>query len=753
MVNFEETYATDISDHDAVLCSVNLGSIKTSEPGQTIMYRTQIHDINEFNMDLVNQPWENLLISGDPDIQMEQFCSLFSQCFNRHTKIKKKIKRKNTKPFLAQDTRDVMRRRDKQKKEARGLKGQERFIAMKNYKKLRNTALYLQRRDEKSYFEELINNDGVANPWNVVNKVFKTDSRQEKITLKVNETKIDNPKDVANVLNNAFVDKIERLRRGLKVERDRSFLDPLHNSVSSECNKFKLKTVTESQVVKAVKKLKSKKSSGLDDISSKVIKSCIEVIKVPLTRCINSSIVCGKFPEALKVAKVTPIFKNKGSKQDPSNYRPIANLSIFSKILESLVEVQIRKYFESNCLLPKSQFGFRKQRGTSTAAASMINHLEKNKRSRLISIVSSLDLSSAFDTLDKDLIKEKLIIYGFDTCSADWVYSFLSNRKQIVSINGCLSDQITLNWGTPQGSILSPLLFIIFLSDLELCCNVPLCGYADDYSILVSASSLKEAITLTEKAMRSIKKYMDQNGLFMNESKTQIMVINPGRTTEQVKIHLDGNEICETNNISMLGLKITNDLKWDTHISDICDDIKKKIGVLSRLRGKLTVKQLINVGDGLIGSKIRYCAAIYGKPRLSEDAPVNENMQKIQTLLNHAGRLITNVRLEDRVPIRSLHESCPWISLNQTVIRNVIVEAWKALQINGTVGRDITGTYNRVSRAATAKKLNPDQKYCSDIVKNSALLLNNECFEDIKDSQDIFTVKKTVKKHIAKFPI
>ena len=203
----------------------------------------------------------------------------------------------------------------------------------------------------------------------------------------------------------------------------------------------------------------------------------------------------------------------------------------------------------------------------------------------------------------------------------------------------------------------------------------------------------------------------------------------------------------------MLGLKISNDLKWDTHIKDVCNDIRKKIGVISRLRGKLNAKQLITIGDGLIGTKIRYCAGIFGKPRLSEESPVNESMKTIQMLLNRASRLINNVKLTDRVSIRDLTESCPWISLNRAIITSVILEAWKALQIDGSVGKDITGSYNRVSRAATSKKLNPDLKHCSDFVKNSALLLNDELFKDIKESQDIKTVKKIIKKHIKKFPL
>ena len=128
-------------------------------------------------------------------------------------------------------------------------------------------------------------------------------------------------------------------------------------------------------------------------------------------------------------------------------------------------------------------------------------------------------------------------------------------------------------------------------------------------------------------------------------------------------------------------------------------------------------------------------------------------MKTIQMLLNRASRLINNVKLTDRVSIRDLTESCPWISLTRAIITSVILEAWKALQIDGSVGKDVMGSYNRVSRAATSKKLNPDLKHCSDFVKNSALLLNDELFKDIKESQDIKTVKKIIKKHIKKFPL
>ena len=257
--------------------------------------------------------------------------------------------------------------------------------------------------------------------------------------------------------------------------------------------------VTEVQVEKAIRSLKNKSSSGIDFISPKVIKMSVEVLTVPMWHIINSSITEGDFPNSWKYAKVTPIYKNKGSRKDKKSYRPVSNLKSASKVLELIINQQILQFFENQGLFPKSQHGFRSKRSTFSAIANMHEEWLRQFREGNNSLVAFFDLSAAFDTLSKEIFCKKLKIYGFDEKSVEWFRSYLTNRSQMVMVGASMSEECRLNIGSPQGAILSPTIFIILISSEDFMLTK---GYSSSYPISSLVTKISCFISLSSTAVR-----------------------------------------------------------------------------------------------------------------------------------------------------------------------------------------------------------------------------------------------------------
>ena len=286
------------------------------------------------------------------------------------------------------------------------------------------------------------------------------------------------------------MDKIDRLMENIKSEEKEDPITKLKKELNGKVLEFDIKTVSEEEVRNIIKQLKSKKSSGPDGISAEMIKLAGPSIIQPLTYIINRSIEESTFPDEWKRAIVHPIFKNKGSDNEMKQYRPVSLLAVPGMILERAVGIQIEAYFEYRTLLKEYQFGFRKNRSTITAVATMnaiiMEGIRKNKK------VAALfyDLSAAFDTINQDTLCKKLEAYGMNPRSVKWVRSYLTNRKQRVKMGNVYSEDTELKVGTPQGSRLSPLLFSVIMSDMHLWIkHGKLVNFADDTSLVVEAET------------------------------------------------------------------------------------------------------------------------------------------------------------------------------------------------------------------------------------------------------------------------
>ena len=372
--------------------------------------------------------------------------------------------------------------------------------------------------------------------------------------------------------------------------------------VKSTLNSISIPIISESEVVAAIKSLKNS-SAGYDEVPARVLKQNINIFIKPLTHLINSSIKEGIFPDELKIAKVVPIFKA-ADKHCIENYRPISVLSVFSKILEKVVYNHLIEFITKSKVLNKHQFGFRKQHSTNHAVISLVEKLYSALDEGNIAVTCFLDLKKAFDTVDHSFLISKLYKLGIRGPILKWFKSYLSNRQQFVQIHKTKSDIKPVVCGIPQGSILGPLLFILYINDLaEVSDTLHTILFADDTTVTIEGKNEAELINILNTELQKLNCWLKANKLTINVSKSHFMVFHRGKRKLDVNNpSLNNIALKRVNYSKFLGVIIDDGLKWTNHISYIKNKIAKGFGIILRARRFFNRKTLLNLYHSFIFS-------------------------------------------------------------------------------------------------------------------------------------------------------
>ena len=517
------------------------------------------------------------------------------ELLNIHAPIKLKYVRANNGPFMTKELRKAIMLRSRLKNVFNRDKSEESKLA---YTKQRNKCTQLLRKSKRNFYSSL-NPRFVSDTktfWKTVKPFFSEKiSSNENIVLIEKEEIISEDNRISELFNDFFRNAVINLNvdidPGLLVNVDH-IDDPILKAIEKYKNHpsiikikevreipmlFEFNFLTMHEVALEIRNINSSKSNPIDSIPAKMIKENSSFFCTLLYNNFKNCISTCTFPNKLKLADVTPVHK-KGVHMDKSNYRPVSILPAISKIYERVLYTQMNCFTEN--ILSKFQCGFRK--GTS-AQHCLIVMLEKWKKSVDMKGCSGAlltDLSKAFDCLSHDLLIAKLEAYGFHHNALRLLHSYLSDRYQRVRVNSNYSSWSEIICGVPQGSILGPLLFNIYLSDLFIFLDSDIANYADDNTPYATCKDIESVIKRLESESIILFQWIGNNALKANPDKSHLLL---NSNDNHLSVTIDDHEIFNSEHKKLLGITIDNELKFNEHVSTLCKKASQKLHALSRV--------------------------------------------------------------------------------------------------------------------------------------------------------------------------
>ena len=416
--------------------------------------------------------------------------------------------------------------------------------------------------------------------------------------------------------------------------------------------------ITCNEIIEIVKHMKNNTSPGFDSISVEILKRVIDIIVFPLCDILNCSIQQGVVPTNMKISKIIPIHK-KGDREDMNNYRPIAVLPVLSKILERCIYNRLMLFLNKNNVLYQSQYGFRNGHSTSSAILQLIQNINKslNNNDKLISVF--IDLTKAFDVIDHKILIYKLSYYGIKGIPLQWFIDYLCNRKQYVYVNGKISNQVTVECGVPQGSILGPLLFLIYINDIHYTSDkLNYILFADDTSVYLTGNNTNSLISSMNNQLKHIDTWMKRNHLILNVCKTKYMIFgsNSKNVNNNILLFNDCPIQC-VKEFNFLGVIIDEKLSWNSHISQLNSKLSKNIGILNKVRF-LTQDTLKVLYHSFITSYLSYCNVIWGFTCKTNLNRIHILQKKAIRIVTHSNYMSSTKPLFKKTNILPIYEMC-----------------------------------------------------------------------------------------------
>ena len=411
-----------------------------------------------------------------------------------------------------------------------------------------------------------------------------------------------------------------------------------------------LNDTTPTEILNLIYELDGNKN-GPSSIPTNILKLIAPMSSVILSKIINNTYETGIYPECLKSSNVTPVFK-KDSKLVVTNYRPISLLSNINKIFEKTLYTRLYSFFELSKVINQNQFGFRKNHSTVHALMKLTDQIYKALDNHQYACGVFLDLQKAFDTVEHSILLEKLSHYGIRGVVNNLINSYLTDHSQSVSIKGARSRIKKVIHGVPQGSVLGPLLFLIYINDMQHAIrHSTMFHFADDTSILHCNKSLKRINQEINHDLKLINIWLRTNKICLNTTKTEIILFRskfwdePTKQTDKNKpkelqrpkhlnFRISGQRIHPVTSVKYLGVILDQHLSWEKHVNQLLPKLSRANGLLAKVRHSVNTETLLNVYYGLFHSHLTYASMIWGQNP-------TESINKLCILQNKALRIIS----------------------------------------------------------------------------------------------------------------
>ena len=601
---------------------------------------------------------------------LDYFVSTFNSVLNKHAPKKKRRVKKSKQPnWMNQNISNAIKTRDSIDKSKN----------MAEYRLWRNRCTTLIQDAKKEFYSQSINNNYKSPKvlWQNLHDITQKSSKQQTNYIHDdNGDPILDPETTANKFNNFFTSLYKDLDRSEgKSAHDCTKLRDFVDSKVPHGTEFHIPQVSASFIQQQLQNLKTNKATGIDDISAKYLKLSASVISQPLATILNLSITNGIFPDDLKKAKVTPIFK-KGEKHDVNNYRPISVLPIITGIFERYISTCLIGFLDEHKLIYDNQSGFRRHHSCQTALTKMVDNWFTAMNNDEVVGAVLLDLSKAFDLVNHQILKQKLSAYKFSQLSQSWFDSYLSNRFQQVHISGKLSESKEIKAGVPQGSVLGPLLFLLYINDLPLYIKYCLLDlFADDGTLHTSNSHLPTVTNFLNLDLNNFSDWCDDNDMKKNTSKSKAMFLATRNTankimTEPPHLTIKGEQIQITESEKLLGVHINNSLSWSTQIESTLKKCNSLLFLLNRIKKYLNIPTRKLFYNAYILPHLDYCCSVWGNAN-------TELMTSIIKFQKRAARSILDKPIE--TPSEELFVELKWMTFPERVMYQKAILMYKIM--------------------------------------------------------------------------
>ena len=625
-----------LSDHLGTFASLNVP--KTVKEVKTVKRRCwKKYSEEEFNIKLAENLQESRLNThiqaDDVNQAMAELCTTIQHTLDDIAPIKEmKITEKSHNiPWYTNELHEMIT----YKKDLLSDYYVTKVESLKNsVKSIANKISHLKRKLKQKYITEKVAEAGTNSKklWKLINQV----TNRTKTKKTVEPDFIDQEK--ANSFNLHFATV------GQKIQQELNFLPPETNFQENELG-FKFHPEKEDTISRIIDLIKIDVATGEDGISAKILKDGKATITPYLTKIINLGYKVNIFPDDMKNAVIKPLYK-KEDVNNISNYRPISLLPVLSKVFEKSATNQLIKYLEENNLISPSQHAYRKGHGTTTCLAELLNHVHKIVDEKKLCAIVSLDLSKAFDSINHDLLLNKLQKLNLSESALLWIKSYLSKRHQKTKFEKFVSSSSEVKSGVPQGSIIGPLLFLTFTNDLPSAFNnkCQIMSYADDTQLVVTAENLSSLISKIEEVINIAQTWYSTNSMKNNTKKSEILIINAKKNLKHINIKVkEGNKVIKIHpkpSIEILGIQLDEKLNWSKQILSVKKKAFNSIRCIHRVNPFLPVKLRIFLYTTLVTPIFDYADVVWGHPG-------EVQMMNLQKAQNFAIKSICGMKKRD----------------------------------------------------------------------------------------------------------
>lgn len=635
----------DITDHLPVFvmfdCEGQTKRDTMTRPSNSRRLRTD-EAIEAFKYELAIEKWREVYEATDVDEAYGGFLNKFLVLFDRSCPVLQQVKwgkksKTPHKPWISKGILNACKKKNSLYRDFIKHRSSEKEIKYKRYK---NKLIDIIRKCKKEYYNNLLENNknDSKGTWNIINKIIRKSTNKPSYPnyFTEKEKDITNMDDVVEGFNTFFVSVGPDLAE--KIKPPQGGANSKHKIDRNSSTIF-LHDVTRIEIIDVVKNFKNKASIDENGIDMALIKKVIGEIVDPITHICNLSFKLGTFPTEMKTAKIIPIYKT-GDKHLYTNYRPISLLPQFSKILEKLFVARLDSFIEKHNILIEGQYGFRTNRSTSMALTEVVEELTNSIDNKEYAIGVFIDLKKAFDTINHDILLHKLERYGIRGIGLSWIRSYIQNRKQFVQIGDYRSSCLNISCGVPQGSVLGPKLFILYINDIVMVSDIlKYVVFADDTNIFCSGKDIQQLLQVITAELENLKRWFDSNKLSLNINKSKFILfgnkkVNPSTLVE---LSIENVKLERVQQYTFLGVKIDQNLSWKSHINHVRSKTARTLGILRKTRYGLNLRSLFLIYCTLLLPYLTYCVETWGNTYKTNLNPLSIMQKKAIRIVHNMG--------------------------------------------------------------------------------------------------------------------